>query len=74
VCCMYATKEAIIAREHASDIKPTIFYSFSFIHQPQKGREGYPETGPGPIQQMENTPPINKSGFFNYNISMSPPI
>jgi len=26
VCCMYATKEAIIAREHASEIKPTIFY------------------------------------------------
>lgn len=26
VCCMYATKEAIIAREHAPDIKPTIFY------------------------------------------------
>jgi len=26
VCCMYATKEAIIAREHAPEIKPTIFY------------------------------------------------
>jgi heterodisulfide reductase subunit A len=26
VCCMYATKEAIIAREHAPGIKPTIFY------------------------------------------------
>ena len=26
VCCMYATKEAIIAREHASGIQPTIFY------------------------------------------------
>jgi len=26
VCCMYATKEAIIAREHASEIEPTIFY------------------------------------------------
>ena len=26
VCCMYATKEAIIAREHDSRIKPTIFY------------------------------------------------
>ncbi|MBI2832603.1 MAG: FAD-dependent oxidoreductase [Chloroflexi bacterium] len=27
VCCMYATKEAIIAREHESSIQPTIFYN-----------------------------------------------
>lgn len=26
VCCMYATKEAYIAREHDSSIEPTIFY------------------------------------------------
>lgn len=26
VCCMYATKEAFIAREHDSTIEPTIFY------------------------------------------------
>ena len=26
VCCMYATKEAIIAREHDARIEPTIFY------------------------------------------------
>jgi heterodisulfide reductase subunit A len=26
VCCMYLTKEAIIAREHDPDIEPTIFY------------------------------------------------
>lgn len=26
VCCMYATKEAVIAREHDPDIEPTIFY------------------------------------------------
>ena len=26
VCCMFATKEAVIAREHASEIEPTIFY------------------------------------------------
>ncbi len=26
VCCMYATKEAIIAREHDSEVRPTIFY------------------------------------------------
>jgi heterodisulfide reductase subunit A len=27
VCCMYATKQAVIAREHDSDVAPTIFYS-----------------------------------------------
>ncbi|MDY6833899.1 MAG: NAD(P)-binding protein [Chloroflexota bacterium] len=27
VCCMYATKEAIIAKEHDSRIEPTIFYN-----------------------------------------------
>ncbi len=27
VCCMYATKEAIIAKEHESAIQPTIFYN-----------------------------------------------
>lgn len=26
VCCMYATKEAIIAREHDPEVMPTIFY------------------------------------------------
>ncbi|MBS3906128.1 MAG: CoB--CoM heterodisulfide reductase iron-sulfur subunit A family protein [Syntrophaceae bacterium] len=26
ICCMYATKEAIIAREHVHFVKPTIFY------------------------------------------------
>ncbi|HEY3277800.1 MAG TPA: FAD-dependent oxidoreductase [Syntrophorhabdaceae bacterium] len=26
VCCMYATKEAVIAKEHQNDIEPTIFY------------------------------------------------
>jgi heterodisulfide reductase subunit A len=26
VCCTYAIKEAIIAKEHAEDVKPTIFY------------------------------------------------
>jgi heterodisulfide reductase subunit A-like polyferredoxin len=27
VCCMYATKEAIIAKEHESDVEATIFYT-----------------------------------------------
>ena len=26
VCCMYATKEAVIAKEHMNQIDPTIFY------------------------------------------------
>jgi len=26
VCCMYATKQAVIAREHDQSVKPTIFY------------------------------------------------
>jgi len=26
VCCMYATKEAVIAKEHMSQIEPTVFY------------------------------------------------
>ncbi len=26
VCCMYATKQAVIAREHSADIRPTVFY------------------------------------------------
>ena len=26
VCCMYAVKEAVIAKEHAEDVEPTIFF------------------------------------------------
>jgi heterodisulfide reductase subunit A len=26
MCCMYAVKEAVIAREHAKEVEPTIFY------------------------------------------------
>jgi heterodisulfide reductase subunit A-like polyferredoxin len=26
VCCMYATKEAVIAREHSKEVEPTIFF------------------------------------------------
>ena len=39
VCCMYATKEAEIAREHDSQIQPTIFYID--IRAFGKGFEGY---------------------------------
>jgi heterodisulfide reductase subunit A-like polyferredoxin len=42
VCCMYATKEAIIAREHESTIQPTIFYND--IRAFGKGFERYYES------------------------------
>ena len=41
VCCMYATKEAIIAREHAKEIQPTIF--FIDIRAYGKGFDAYYE-------------------------------
>ncbi len=41
VCCMYATKQAIIAREHESAIQPTIFYND--IRAQGKGFERYYE-------------------------------
>jgi heterodisulfide reductase subunit A-like polyferredoxin len=39
ICCMYATKEAIIAREHDARIQPTIFYMDIRSHG--KGFEEY---------------------------------
>jgi heterodisulfide reductase subunit A-like polyferredoxin len=42
VCCMYATKEAIIAREHEKTIQPTIFYND--IRAFGKGFERYYES------------------------------
>jgi ferredoxin len=39
VCCMYATKEAIIAKEHDPHIQPTIFYMD--LRSFGKGFEGY---------------------------------
>ena len=42
VCCMYATKEAIIAREHENTIQPTIFYND--IRAFGKGFERYYES------------------------------
>jgi len=39
VCCMYATKEAIIAKEHESGVEPTIF--FTDMRAFGKGFEGY---------------------------------
>ncbi|MBE0480263.1 MAG: FAD-dependent oxidoreductase, partial [Dehalococcoidia bacterium] len=42
VCCMYATKQAIIAREHAAEIQPTIF--FNDMRAFGKGFERYYES------------------------------
>ena len=42
VCCMYATKQAIIAREHDSAIRPTLFYND--IRAFGKGFERYYES------------------------------
>ncbi|MFH1860199.1 MAG: FAD-dependent oxidoreductase [bacterium] len=41
VCCMYATKEAIIAKEHAHELEPTIF--FMDIRAFGKGFDAYYE-------------------------------
>lgn len=43
VCCMYATKEAVIAKEHNPAIKPTIFYIDIRAHG--KGFDQYYERG-----------------------------
>ncbi len=65
VCCMYATKEAIIAREHASDIQPTIFFNDMRAHG--KGFERYYESAkdkfgiryvrgiPSAVKEMQRT-------------------
>ena len=39
VCCMYATKEAIIAKEHENAVEPTIFYTD--LRAFGKGFEGF---------------------------------
>jgi heterodisulfide reductase subunit A len=41
VCCMYATKQAMISREHDREIEPTIFYID--MRAPGKGFERYYE-------------------------------
>jgi len=41
ICCMYAIKEAIIAREHQSDVEPTVFYMDIRAHG--KGFDAYYE-------------------------------
>jgi heterodisulfide reductase subunit A len=45
ICCMYATKEAIIAKEHVHFVKPTIFYMD--IRAYGKGFDAYYERAKG---------------------------
>jgi heterodisulfide reductase subunit A2 len=45
ICCMYATKEAIIAKEHVHFVKPTIFYMD--VRAYGKGFDAYYERAKG---------------------------
>ena len=45
VCCMYATKQAIIAKEHVAGLEPTIF--FIDIRAQGKGFDRYYERAKG---------------------------
>jgi len=45
VCCMYATKEAVITKEHLPFVEPTIFYMDIRAHG--KGFDGYYERARG---------------------------
>ncbi len=68
VCCMYATKEAIIAREHESNIKPTIFYNDIRAHG--KGFERYYEQAKNKfgIRYVKGIPSTIKELQKNHNL------
>jgi len=65
VCCMYATKEAIIAKEHAKGLEPTIFYmdirahgkDFDRFVNRAKGEYGirYVRAIPSTIKELQQT-------------------
>ncbi|MFH1032389.1 MAG: FAD-dependent oxidoreductase [Chloroflexota bacterium] len=65
VCCMYATKEAIIAREHENTIQPTIFYNdirafgkgFERYYESAKNRFGvrYINSIPSMVKELQKT-------------------
>jgi len=65
VCCMYATKEAIIAREHESAIQPTIFYNdlrafgkgFERYYESAKNKFGirYVKSIPSAVKELQQT-------------------
>ncbi|MBA4423439.1 MAG: 4Fe-4S ferredoxin, partial [Syntrophus sp. (in: bacteria)] len=65
VCCMYATKEAIIAKEHAKGLEPTIFFmdirahgkDFDRFVNRAKGEYGirYIRSMPSTIKELQQT-------------------
>ena len=65
VCCMYATKEAIIAREHENTIQPTIFYNdiraygkgFERYYESAKSKFGirYVNSIPSTVKELQKT-------------------
>jgi len=65
VCCMYATKEAVIAKEHAKDVQPTIFFmdmraygkGFDEYYERAKGEYGvrYIRAIPSSVREVPGT-------------------
>ena len=65
VCCMYATKEAIIAKEHDTGIKPTIFYNdlrafgkgFERYYESAKNNSGirYIKSIPSAVKELQQS-------------------
>jgi heterodisulfide reductase subunit A-like polyferredoxin len=70
VCCMYATKEAIIAREHDNNIQPTIFYND--IRAYGKGFERYYESAKGKfgVRYVNSIPSMVKELQKSHNLLM----
>ena len=68
VCCMYATKEAIIAREHDANIQPTIFYND--MRAFGKGFERYYESAKAKfsIRYVKSIPSMVKELQQNKNL------
>jgi len=68
VCCMYATKQAIIAREHESTIQPTIFYND--IRAQGKGFERYYESARTRfnVRYINSIPSMVKELQKNHNL------
>jgi len=63
VCCMYATKEAFVTKEHDSDIEPYIFYMDmraygkefeEYYHKAESTGVNYIRSRPAHVTEMEN--------------------
>ncbi|KUK12640.1 MAG: 4Fe-4S ferredoxin, iron-sulfur binding protein [Moorella sp. 60_41] len=71
VCCMYSTKEALIAREHDANIEPTIFYldMRSYGKNFDKYVEGAKEKGVRYVRAMVSRveeDPVTHNLFIQY--------